>query len=123
MTTDTPSPALTSLTVLAARCDACGAVPALDLPGGYLECARCHARRVMLQGAEDHLAAELAPVLAAWAHHWSAAGLSRAQLAEVLDLLTYRARTYEACAALLDETTAAYPAPEYRSSRAGEGHE
>ncbi|WP_293909894.1 hypothetical protein [Deinococcus sp.] len=88
MTTDTLSPALTSLTVPAARCDACGAVPALDLPGGYLECARCHARRVMFQGAEAHLAAELAPLLGIWAQHWQAAGLTERQLTDVLELMS-----------------------------------
>ena len=112
MTTDPQNTdSLTSFTV----CDSCNAVPALKLPGGYQECPRCHARRVMLQGAEDHLRGTLEPVLAAWAHHWSAADLNRTQLAEVLDLLTYRTRTFESCAALLDETTAAYPAPDHQA--------
>ena len=91
MTTDhLTTDSLTPLTVPAPYtvCDACGATPALDLPGGYLECPRCHARRVLMQGAQDHLAAELAPVLDTWAQHWQAAGLTRRQLADVLELMS-----------------------------------
>ena len=54
-----PAPTLTDRTAPApyAVCDSCGATPALNLPDNYQECARCHARRVLLQGAEDHLSA------------------------------------------------------------------
>lgn len=67
-------------------CDSCGGTPALpELGGRFHRCPACHARELLADAARDHFRELLAPVLGAWAHHWTAAGVAPEGLAEVLE--------------------------------------
>ncbi|MDV6376103.1 hypothetical protein [Deinococcus arenicola] len=113
--TDPTAPAYTSRTLPAhwQECVMCGqlALPDLD---GYPRCPSCAALERVESAAEEHLAALLAPQLAAWAQHYAA------QLYDCFQLwagawMNPQAQQ-EHLTALLTDAGREYPAPSFTPS-------
>ncbi|CAM4071282.1 hypothetical protein [Deinococcus frigens] len=119
--TDPAAPAYTSRTLPApwAECEVCGSLALPDLDGSP-RCPSCAARDRQLCAAEQHLAALFAPQLAAWVHHYTAQGLSAAQLYECLESWAGSWMNPQAqgqhLTALLTNAAREYPAPSFTPS-------
>ena len=76
-------------------CDGCGA-DGVYYPhyGDYL-CAKCGARRELVDAAEAHLQALLKPLLAFWLKHWQERGIMelRGNYIKLTDSITYATET------------------------------
>jgi len=69
-------------------CDWCGATPALITPDAptFAECPKCRIFRLLTDAATADLEALIHPVISAWAQQYESTGLSRTDVADLLDL-------------------------------------
>ena len=94
-------------------CDRCHHTPAVYSPirDEYL-CAACTPLAVLSDAAHEHLDTLVLPVLAAWAHHWQAAGLPREELTARLGLLVGDTQE-DGTTDLLRSAMINHPVPDY----------
>ena len=94
-------------------CDRCQHTPAVLHPlREEVLCATCAPLALLSDAAHDHLEALVLPVLAAWAHHWHAAGLPLNELSDRLGLLVGDTQE-NGTAALLASALVTHAVPEY----------
>ena len=99
-------------------CDRCQHTPAVLHPlRGEVLCATCAPLALLSDAAHDHLGALVLPVLAAWAHHWQAAGLPVKELSERLGLLVGDTQE-DGTATLLASALVTHAVPEYTPAQA-----
>ena len=68
-------------------CTWCGATPALITPNAptFAECPKCRIFRLLTDAATSDLEALIHPVISAWAQQYEGTGLSRTDVADLLD--------------------------------------
>lgn len=118
MTNTKDVPAFTDRTLPAPWewCEWCGGpVPALPAPDAPTHCPECAQHHRLSEAARLHLAQLLNPVLAAWAHHYSAQGLTSEDLYACLELWAAAGLNPDAqqehLTALLADSMQKYPVP------------